>query len=308
MRAFLCPRHDCRARTWWLKGFTYSSEGPTYCVKVCNSGIEVVALKRAQHPCLAFGDSLPSGGSAVVCIHKTSLTFFVLSDFWYFVCYSVGMTKDIIGFTGKYEWLLRLADGYTPSPERTHLSSQLVAIGMRQYIEDKAWASLDLRRALLSTGTARLVHANDEGDTFWGVDSGTGEGQNVLGEAIMVARREVASVESFAYFIDDAPELGKLAQELNGLMSVSVHNVGDDIVPVVIWTHAGRRYSVEFLVGDVTEHAAYPVGRELDKSIKNASNITQQTDEFRLPKAASYPDRPAGAVQVSPQPQVPEKE
>jgi len=218
------------------------------------------------------------------------------------------MTKDIIGFTGKYEWLLRLADGYTPSPERTHIATQLAAIGMRRYIEDKAEASLDLRRALLSTGTAQLVHTNDEGDTFWGVDSGTGEGQNVLGEAIMEVRCDVASIDHFNYLRDDAPQLRKLAQELDGLMSVSVHNVGDDIVPVVVWTYAGRRYSVEFLVADVTEHTAYPVGRELDKSIKNASNITQQADEFRLPKADSFPNRPAGAVQASPQPQVPEKE
>ena len=47
-----------------------------------------------------------------------------------------------------------------------------------------------LRSWLDSTGNAELIEGNDWGDTFWGVDSQTGEGENHLGQILMQIRQE----------------------------------------------------------------------------------------------------------------------
>lgn len=45
-----------------------------------------------------------------------------------------------------------------------------------------------LRKKLLDTADAELVEGNGWGDTFWGVDLVTGEGQNQLGTILMATR------------------------------------------------------------------------------------------------------------------------
>lgn len=51
--------------------------------------------------------------------------------------------------------------------------------------------SVDLREKLLATGDAVLVEANGWGDTYWGVDEVTGEGENHLGRLLMQVREEL---------------------------------------------------------------------------------------------------------------------
>lgn len=49
----------------------------------------------------------------------------------------------------------------------------------------------ELRAKLLATGDAELIEGNNWGDTFWGVDSVTGEGRNELGKILMQVREEM---------------------------------------------------------------------------------------------------------------------
>ena len=46
----------------------------------------------------------------------------------------------------------------------------------------------DLRSRLLLTAPGELVEGNSWGDTFWGVNNKTGEGQNMLGRILMYVR------------------------------------------------------------------------------------------------------------------------
>lgn len=48
---------------------------------------------------------------------------------------------------------------------------------------------------LLLTGDAELVEANRWGDTYWGVDQDTGEGENRLGKLLMALREELRAKE-----------------------------------------------------------------------------------------------------------------
>lgn len=49
---------------------------------------------------------------------------------------------------------------------------------------------------LLETGDIHLQEGNTWGDTFWGVDETTGEGQNMLGQLIMEIRRQIQSTDT----------------------------------------------------------------------------------------------------------------
>ncbi len=49
----------------------------------------------------------------------------------------------------------------------------------------------DLVHRLVSTGSAQLIEGNTWGDTFWGVDRQTGEGDNNLGKLLMKIRGEL---------------------------------------------------------------------------------------------------------------------
>ena len=53
----------------------------------------------------------------------------------------------------------------------------------------------ELRAKLLATGDTALVEGNTWGDTFWGVDLRTGQGQNMLGKLIMKVRAELQAQE-----------------------------------------------------------------------------------------------------------------
>lgn len=49
----------------------------------------------------------------------------------------------------------------------------------------------DMRRMLLDTGDKVLEEGNSWGDTFWGIDNRTGEGENHLGKLLMMVREEL---------------------------------------------------------------------------------------------------------------------
>lgn len=51
--------------------------------------------------------------------------------------------------------------------------------------------NVELREKIKATGNAELVEANYWGDTYWGVDSRTGKGENRLGKLLMEVREIV---------------------------------------------------------------------------------------------------------------------
>lgn len=48
-----------------------------------------------------------------------------------------------------------------------------------------------LVNALIATGTAHLAEGNSWGDTFWGVNTATGQGENWLGHLLMLRRSQI---------------------------------------------------------------------------------------------------------------------
>ena len=63
---------------------------------------------------------------------------------------------------------------------------------MEEIVRAKFLQNPHLAARLLRTGTAELLEGNPWHDTFWGVDSKTGEGENHLGRILMDLRRELA--------------------------------------------------------------------------------------------------------------------
>lgn len=61
---------------------------------------------------------------------------------------------------------------------------------MRQYLMQK-FADVELRKKLLETGNKELVEGTYWGDTFWGIDLHTGQGENVLGKLLMEERERI---------------------------------------------------------------------------------------------------------------------
>lgn len=56
------------------------------------------------------------------------------------------------------------------------------------------FAAPELAELLLRTDPQRLVEYNDRGDTFWGVDSETGIGENHLGEILREIRQNLLAM------------------------------------------------------------------------------------------------------------------
>lgn len=68
-----------------------------------------------------------------------------------------------------------------------------VKLGVMAQLQASKYRDPTLREMLLATGDAELVEGNHWGDTFWGVDSATGVGQNWLGRILMVQRSVLRS-------------------------------------------------------------------------------------------------------------------
>ena len=66
---------------------------------------------------------------------------------------------------------------------------------MRDVVFAKFFQNPELAERLLATGDSNLIEGNNWHDTFWGVDSETGEGQNMLGKILMEIRAELKNPE-----------------------------------------------------------------------------------------------------------------
>ena len=68
----------------------------------------------------------------------------------------------------------------------------------------------DLAKRLIETGDAELIEGTDRNDIFWGVDSGTGKGENHFGKILMSIREEFRPMDTSRYvdasFMDDILE------------------------------------------------------------------------------------------------------
>ena len=62
---------------------------------------------------------------------------------------------------------------------------------MEEIVRAKFTQHPELAARLLSTGDRVLVEGNRWGDTYWGVDSRTGQGENHLGRILMKIREEL---------------------------------------------------------------------------------------------------------------------
>lgn len=69
---------------------------------------------------------------------------------------------------------------------------------MEEVVRAKFQQNPELRDKLIATGNAQLVEGNYWHDTFWGVDSKTGEGENHLGQILMKVRAELRTSEDVA--------------------------------------------------------------------------------------------------------------
>lgn len=62
---------------------------------------------------------------------------------------------------------------------------------MYEIVKQKFIQNPDLKNKLLATGDAYLIEGNYWHDTYWGVNSKTGEGENHLGRILMKVREEL---------------------------------------------------------------------------------------------------------------------
>jgi len=138
--------------------------------------------------------------------------------------------RTIAAFNGEFRWLsnfwpvsITLADGITyPSSEHAYMASKTLDMSVRREVATLKtagdakrfgrkiklradWEEVKrnemlsvlrlkfkdplLRIKLINTGDARLIEGNTWGDTYWGVCNG--QGQNVLGQLLMLVRDEI---------------------------------------------------------------------------------------------------------------------
>lgn len=69
---------------------------------------------------------------------------------------------------------------------------------MKNLLEQK-FCKPFLCEKLIKTEDALLVEGNTWGDTFWGVDSKTGQGENNLGKILMEIRTKISAVHATPY-------------------------------------------------------------------------------------------------------------
>ncbi len=67
---------------------------------------------------------------------------------------------------------------------------------MEKVVRAKFMQNPNLAARLVATGTMPLEEGNSFGDTFWGVDMRTGEGENHLGKILMKIRGELCRIST----------------------------------------------------------------------------------------------------------------
>ena len=65
---------------------------------------------------------------------------------------------------------------------------------MEEIVHEKFFQIEPLARKLMATGNAELIEGNTWGDTYWGVDLHTMQGQNKLGKILMIVRDELNAI------------------------------------------------------------------------------------------------------------------
>ena len=70
---------------------------------------------------------------------------------------------------------------------------------MREILYSKFANNTELRQKLIDTGERALIEGNTWGDTFWGVDTRTGIGQNHLGQLLEEIRTELRIINEIGY-------------------------------------------------------------------------------------------------------------
>jgi hypothetical protein len=74
---------------------------------------------------------------------------------------------------------------------------------MYRVVKKKFESHPDIADKLMATGDAELMEGNYWGDRYWGVDSKTGKGKNMLGQILMRVRSELRGdeVDGWAAFV-----------------------------------------------------------------------------------------------------------
>ena len=68
-----------------------------------------------------------------------------------------------------------------------------VKVGIMKELLRLKFSKYDLHKMLVATGDEIIQEGNTWNDTFWGVNSKTGLGQNVLGQLLMTLRAELSA-------------------------------------------------------------------------------------------------------------------
>lgn len=97
---------------------------------------------------------------------------------------------------------------------------------MRELVNYKFNNNPDMRDKLLSTGNAALVEGNSWGDTYWGVDSKTGVGENKLGKILESVRESVKEGLSQPASVEKTEPVQSNNDKLNNMETVK-HYTGD---------------------------------------------------------------------------------
>ena len=71
---------------------------------------------------------------------------------------------------------------------------------MKEIVRAKFTQNPNIAERLLATGDALIVEENNWHDTFWGIDSKTGEGCNHLGKILMMVRNELLHFSTFMQY------------------------------------------------------------------------------------------------------------
>lgn len=104
----------------------------------------------------------------------------------------------------------RLGRTVTVRPDWDDVRVEIMLDIVRYKFEDR-----DLATLLIGTGETELIEGNTWGDTFWGVDLATGEGENHLGLILMQVRDELRTEPRFQYI--GRSNSGKIWKDTAGL-------------------------------------------------------------------------------------------
>ena len=101
---------------------------------------------------------------------------------------------------------------------------------MEEIVHAKFFQIEPFARKLVATGNAELIEGNTWGDTYWGVDLHTMQGQNKLGKILMKIRDELNAIP---------PDLFKFTVKMSYVDAWA----NDDIMDMVVKSWTGKKES-----------------------------------------------------------------